>query len=47
MSFRQIMNEDGILIANPAKGRRGADSANILGSMMVGTITMAALSRAD
>lgn len=36
-----------MLIANLAKGRLGEDSANILGSMLVSTIGLAALSRAE
>jgi hypothetical protein len=47
ISFRRLMDEGGVLIANLAKGRLGADSADTLGSMMVATIAMAALSRAD
>ena len=47
ISFRQLMDDGGVLIANLAKGRLGADSADTLGSMMVATIAMAALSRAD
>jgi type IV secretory pathway TraG/TraD family ATPase VirD4 len=47
VSFRRLMDEGGVFIANLAKGRLGADSADILGSMMVATISMAALSRAD
>jgi hypothetical protein len=41
------MDESGVIIVNLAKGRLGADSANILGSILVATIAMAALSRAD
>lgn len=47
ISFRRIMDEGGILIANLSKGRLGQESANILGSMMVATIANAALSRAE
>ena len=47
ISFRRIMDEGGILIANLSKGRLGEESANILGSMMVATIANAALSRAE
>lgn len=47
VSFRKLMDEGGVIIANLGKGRLGADSADILGSMMVATIAMAALSRAD
>jgi len=41
------MDAGGVLIVNLAKGRLGEDSANILGSMMVATIGLAALSRAE
>lgn len=47
ISFRHLMDDGGILIANLAKGRLGADSADTLGSMIVATIGMAALSRAE
>lgn len=47
ISFRKLVDEGGILIANLAKGRLGPESADILGSMMVATIGLAALSRAD
>jgi len=45
--FRRLMDESGIAIINLAKGRLGADSANVLGSILMATIAMAALSRAD
>lgn len=47
ISFRQIMDTGGILIANLSKGRLGQESADILGSMMVATLANAALSRAE
>ena len=47
ISFRKLMDEGGILIANLAKGRLGEDSANVLGSLLVATIGLAALSRAE
>jgi len=47
ISFRKLMDEGGILIVNLAKGRLGPETADILGSMMIATIGMAALSRAD
>ena len=47
ISFRSHMDNGGVLIVNLAKGRLGEDSANVLGSMLVGTIGMAALSRAE
>ena len=45
--FRQMMDEGGSLVVNLAKGRLGEDSANILGGMIVSTIALAALSRAE
>lgn len=47
ISFRSIMDSGGVLIVNLAKGRLGEDSANILGSMLVATIGLAGLSRAE
>lgn len=47
LHFRQIMDEGRILIVNLAKGRLGEDSANLLGALLVTTLGLAALSRAD
>ncbi len=47
LHFRQIMDEGKILIVNLAKGRLGEDSANLLGALLVTTLGLAALSRAD
>ena len=47
ISFRSVMDSGSVLIVNLAKGRLGEDSANVLGSMMVATIGLAALSRAE
>lgn len=47
LHFRQIMDEGGVLIVNLAKGRLGEDSSSTLGSLLVSTIGLAALSRAD
>ena len=47
ISFRSTMDDGGVLIVNLAKGRLGADSTNILGSMLVATIGLAALSREE
>jgi len=47
LHFRQIMDTGGVLIANLAKGRLGEDSSATLGSLLVSTIGLAALSRAD
>ncbi len=45
--FRQVMDTGGALIVNLAKGRLGEDSTNILGGLIVSTIGLAALSRAE
>lgn len=45
--FRRLMDEGGMLVVNLAKGRLGEDSASILGSLLVSTLGLAALSRAD
>lgn len=47
LHLRQIMDSGGVLIVNLAKGRLGEDSANLLGSLLVSTIGLAAFSRAD
>lgn len=47
ISFRALMDAGGVLIVNLAKGRLGEDSANVLGSMLVATIGLAALSRVE
>jgi type IV secretory pathway TraG/TraD family ATPase VirD4 len=47
LRFRKIMDEGGVFIANLAKGRLGDDSSATLGSLLVSTIGLAALSRAD
>jgi hypothetical protein len=47
ISFRSLMDNGGVLIVNLAKGRLGEDSTNTLGSVLVATIGMAALSRAE
>ena len=47
ISFRRIMDTGGVLIVNLAKGRLGEDSANVLGNMLVATIGLAGLSRAE
>ena len=47
ISFRKLMDEGGLLLVNLAKGRLGEDSANVLGSLLVATIGLAALSRAE
>ena len=47
ISFRSLMDSAGVLIVNLAKGRLGEDGANVLGSILVATIGLAALSRAE
>jgi hypothetical protein len=45
--FRQIMDEGKIMIINLSKGRVGEANANLLGSMLITKIYLAAMSRAD
>lgn len=47
LHFRQIMDEGRVLLVNLAKGRIGADSALTLGSLLVTTLGLAGLSRAE
>lgn len=47
LRFRRIMDEGGILLVNLAKGRIGEDAAHLLGGLIVSTIGLAAMSRAD
>jgi type IV secretory pathway TraG/TraD family ATPase VirD4 len=47
LHFRQMMDEGKILIVNLAVGRMGADSANLLGALLITTLGLAAFSRAD
>jgi hypothetical protein len=46
-NFRDIMDNKKILLVNLSKGRIGDLNANLLGLVIVGKFTMAALSRAD
>jgi energy-coupling factor transporter ATP-binding protein EcfA2 len=47
LHFRNIMDEGGVLLVNLAKGRLGSDSAQTLGSLLVSTLGLAGLSRAE
>lgn len=47
LHLRQIMDEGKILIVNLAKGRLGEDTANLLGALLVSTVSLAAFSRAE
>ena len=46
-NMRRVMDEGKILLVNLAKGKIGEDTASLLGALLVATINMAALSRAD
>ena len=45
--FRKVIDERKILIINLSKGRIGESNANLLGSMLITKIYLAAMSRAD
>jgi hypothetical protein len=45
LRFRMIMDEGRIVIVNLAKGRLGADMANVMGGLTITTIMLAAFSR--
>jgi hypothetical protein len=45
--IREMMDNKKIIIVNLSKGRVGEDNANLLGSMLITKIYLAALSRAD
>jgi hypothetical protein len=47
LHFRQIMDSGGVLLVNLARGRIGSDSSATLGSLLISTLGLAALSRAD
>ncbi len=47
LNFREIMDEKKILLVNLSKGRLGDINSNLIGLLLVGKITMAALSRVD
>lgn len=47
LHLRQLMDQSGILIANLSKGQLGEDSSLMLGSLLVSTLSLAGLSRAD
>jgi hypothetical protein len=47
LHFRHVMDRGQVVIANLSKGQLGEDSASVLGSLLVSTIGLAALSRAD
>jgi hypothetical protein len=47
LNFRDIMDNKKILLVNLSKGRLGDINSNLIGLLLVGKITMAALSRVD
>lgn len=47
LRFRSLMDEGGMLLVNLSKGQLGEDSATTLGGLLVSTLGLAALSRAE
>lgn len=47
LHLRAVMDAGGVLLVNLAKGRLGEDSSAILGGLLVSTLGLAGLSRAD
>ena len=47
LDLRRVMDEGGILLVNLSKGKIGEDGSNLLGSLLVTGIQLAAMSRAD
>lgn len=47
ISLRTIMDEGGVLLINLSKGTLGEDASHLIGSLMMTSIGLAALSRAD
>lgn len=47
IDLRRIMDRRQVLIVNLSKGRIGEDASNLLGSLLISSIQLAAMSRAD
>jgi energy-coupling factor transporter ATP-binding protein EcfA2 len=47
LHMRQIMDEGKVLLVNVSKGQMGEDSSHLLGALVLSTLSLAALSRAD
>ena len=47
LNLRQVMDNRQILIVNLSKGRIGEDASNMLGSLLITSLQLAAMSRAD
>lgn len=45
--FRTVMDSGGIVLVNLSKGRIGEDAAHLLGGLLVSTLGLAAMTRAD
>lgn len=45
--FRQLMDEGKVLLVNLSKGKLGEDNSSLLGSVLVGKILIAAMSRSE
>lgn len=47
LDLRELMDDGRLLLVNLAKGRIGADGASLLGSLLLSSLSLAGLSRAD
>jgi len=47
LHFRALMDEGMVLLVNVSKGQLGEDSSHLLGALILSTLTLAALSRAE
>lgn len=47
LSFRKLMDEERLFVANLSKGRIGEDASSFLGSLVLGAFQVAAYARAD
>ena len=47
LRFRALMDEGRVLLVNVSKGQLGEDSSHLLGALILSTLTLAALSRAE
>lgn len=47
IDFREVMDQGKILLVNLSKGQIGEDNSSLLGSVIIGKILVAALSRAE
>ncbi len=47
LRFRRVMDDGQILLVNLSRGELGEDSSNLLGSLLVTTLSLAAFSRAE